>query len=469
VLSKVKRIEMVRVLIKNLTKKYGDVQALKDLSLSIEDKEFFILLGPSGCGKSTALLCIAGLLMPDSGEIWFDNKLVTSPQGDVSLPPQERQVAMVFQDYALYPHMTVFKNIAFPLEVRGESTIEISQRVNTTADLLGIRQLLDRKPKQLSGGQRQRVALGRAIIREPKIFLMDEPLANLDAKLRVYMRVELKKLHQKLETTSVYVTHDQVEAMSLGDRVAVLKDGILQQIATPSELYDAPKNVFVAGFIGSPPMNMLSGRLFEKNESFKIELAKKTFNVDTSKIEGRIIFCAFKDLGGSEEEFSWANVVKALDKHGWLVADEELSAALTSLLDNAQLIRNREKYSLPREAVFIDDEPTKSKLVRVLSTFELPSAIREKVKGKNTSEVVLGFRPEHVVLSKKAQDNALEANVEMMESIGREIHVHLTFGDYPIVAVTTSFENAMIGETVWIVPVEEKIHLFDGKTGEALI
>ncbi len=460
---------MVKVAIKNLTKKYGEVQAVKNLDLDIGDKEFFILLGPSGCGKTTALLCIAGLLKPDAGEIWFDDKLMTSPQRDVYLRPQERGVAMVFQDYALYPHMTVFRNISFPLEVTGTTKNEIETRVKATAELLAISQLLDRKPKQLSGGQRQRVALGRAIVREPKIFLMDEPLANLDAKLRVHMRVELKKLHQRLGTTTVYVTHDQVEAMSLGDRVAVLKDGVLQQVATPNELYDAPKNVFVAGFIGSPPMNMLSGKLLEKDRKLKIEIVKKTFDVDTSKVEGRIIFCAFKDLGGPGEGFSLKDIVRALDKREWSAADEELSAALGSLVDNAQLIKEQEEYSLPKEAVFVDDEITKATLFQVISMFELPSSIREKMKGANTLEVVLGFRPEHVVLSTNSQSNALEAKVEMMESIGREIHVHLTFGDHPIVAVATSVGDAIIGKTVWIIPDKEKIHLFDEKTGETLI
>jgi ABC-type sugar transport system ATPase subunit len=460
---------LVRVAIKNLTKKYGAVQAVKDLDLDIGDKEFFVLLGPSGCGKTTALLCIAGLLRPDDGEIWFDDKLVTSPQSDIYLRPQERGVAMVFQDYALYPHMTVFRNISFPLEVTGTSKNEIETRVKATAELLGMSQLLDRKPKQLSGGQRQRVALGRAIVREPKIFLMDEPLANLDAKLRVYMRVELKKLHQRLGTTTVYVTHDQVEAMSLGDRVAVLRDGVLQQVATPSELYDTPKNVFVAGFIGSPPMNMLSGKLLERDRNLTIELARKTFNVDTSKVEGRIIFCAFKDLGGPGVRFSLTDVARALDERGWHVSDEELPPALGSLVDNAQLVKEREEYCLPKKGVFQYDESAQTGLVQVLTTFELSSSIREKIKSANTLEVVLGFRPEHVVLSRKSQSNALEAKVEIMESIGREIHVHLTFGDYSIVAVAKSVGDAMVGETVWIIPDEEKIHLFDEKTGEALI
>jgi len=459
---------LVKVVIKNLTKKYATVQAVKNLDLDIGDKEFFVLLGPSGCGKTTALLCIAGLLRPDAGEIWFDDKLVTSPQRDVYLRPQERGVAMVFQDYALYPHMTVFRNISFPLEVTGASQNEIERRVKATAELLDISQLLDRKPKQLSGGQRQRVALGRAIVREPKIFLMDEPLANLDAKLRVYMRFELKKLHQRLGTTTVYVTHDQVEAMSLGDRVAVLRDGVLQQVTTPKELYDAPKNVFVAGFIGSPPMNMLSGKLLEKDGNLTIELVKKTFDMDTSKVGGRIIYCAFKDLGGPGVRFSSTDVAKALDERGWHVTDEELSTALDSMVDNAQLVKEREEYCLPKEAVLTGDESAQTRHVQVLATFDLPSSIREKMKDANTLEITLGFRPEDIVLSKNSQSNALEAKVEMMESIGREIHIHLTFGDYPIVAVATAVEDTIIGKTVWMIPNEEKIHVFDGKTGELL-
>jgi multiple sugar transport system ATP-binding protein len=252
---------------------------VENLDLEIRDGEFFILLGPSGCGKSTTLLCVAGLLRPDSGEIWFGNKLVTSVERDVFVTPQKRRVAMVFQDYALYPHMTVFGNIAFPLQVSGKSKTEVETMVKAAAGSLGISHLLDRKPKQLSGGQRQRVALGRAMVREPEVFLMDEPLANLDAKLRVHMRAELKRLHQKLGTTTLYVTHDQVEAMSMGDRIAIQKDGILQQVGKPEEVYDSPRNLFVGGFIGSPAMNMLEGTLVRKNGNIGIDLGVTTFEL----------------------------------------------------------------------------------------------------------------------------------------------------------------------------------------------
>jgi multiple sugar transport system ATP-binding protein len=258
--------EMVSITIKNLTKKYGNVVANRDVSLQIKDKEFFVFLGPSGCGKTTTLLAIAGLIKIDGGEIWIGDELVTSAEKGLHKPPQERGIAMVFQDYAIYPHMTVFGNIAFPLQISNTDKLEIEQRVKKTAELLGISQLLNRKPRQLSGGQRQRVALGRAMVRRPKVFLMDEPLANLDAKLRVQMRTELKKLQLDLGVTTIYVTHDQVEAMTMADRIMVQRDGEIEQIGTPDELYNHPSNLFVAGFIGSPEMNFIDCTLVEEKE-----------------------------------------------------------------------------------------------------------------------------------------------------------------------------------------------------------
>ena len=256
---------MADINIKNLTKIYGKTIAIKDINLEIKDGELFILLGPSGCGKTTTLFSIAGLIKPDSGEIYFGEKVIFSTENKKFERPQDRNLAMVFQDYAIYPHMTVFKNIAFPLEIRKKNKQEIEKRVKSAAERLEISQLLERKPKQLSGGQRQRVALARAIVREPTAFLMDEPLSNLDAKLRVYARAELKRLHKRLETTIVYVTHDQLEAMSIGDKIAILNNGILEQVDTPDNIYNSPKNIFVAGFIGSPPMNMLEGILEQSN------------------------------------------------------------------------------------------------------------------------------------------------------------------------------------------------------------
>ncbi len=243
---------MAKVTIRNLNKKYdGGFHAVKDLNLEIHDKEFMVLVGPSGCGKTTTLRMVAGLEEVTSGEILVGTRVIND------LPPMDRDIAMVFQNYALYPHKSVYQNMAFGLQMRKYPKDEIRKRVQDTAEILGIESLLERKPRQLSGGQRQRVAVGRAIVRHPQVFLFDEPLSNLDAMLRVQMRVELKRLHERLETTAIYVTHDQVEAMTLGDRVVVMKDGWVQQVDEPLELYGKPTNRFVAGFIGSPAMNFI--------------------------------------------------------------------------------------------------------------------------------------------------------------------------------------------------------------------
>jgi multiple sugar transport system ATP-binding protein len=249
---------LAKVLIKQLTKRFGKVVAVDNVDLEVKDKEFVVLLGPSGCGKTTVLRCIAGLETPEEGEMYIGDRLVNG------LEPKERDIAMVFQTYALYPHMTVFQNLAFPLENANVPKAQIKEKVEETAKLLQIDALLERRPKQLSGGQRQRVALGRAMVREPKVFLMDEPLSNLDAKLRVYMRAELKKLQKELGITTIYVTHDQVEAMTMGDRVAILNQGALQQFGKASTIYFHPVNVFVAGFIGTPPTNFFDCNLIKE-------------------------------------------------------------------------------------------------------------------------------------------------------------------------------------------------------------
>ncbi len=251
--------------LKNIYKIYsGGVTAVSDFCLDIEDKEFIVLVGPSGCGKSTTLRMIAGLEEISSGELYIDGKLVND------MAPKDRDIAMVFQNYALYPHMSVFDNMAFGLKLRKVHKDEIKRRVTEAAKILGIEHLLDRKPKALSGGQRQRVALGRAIVREPKVFLMDEPLSNLDAKLRVQMRSEISKLHVKLQTTFIYVTHDQTEAMTMGSRIVVMKDGFIQQVDSPQVLYDKPANIFVAGFMGSPQMNFIDVVLQEQGGKYSL-------------------------------------------------------------------------------------------------------------------------------------------------------------------------------------------------------
>jgi multiple sugar transport system ATP-binding protein len=246
---------MASVAIRDVTKAFGALEVIHGVSVSIGDGEFVVLVGPSGCGKSTLLRMIAGLENITSGEIRIGDRVVNH------LPPKERDIAMVFQNYALYPHMTVAANMAFSLKLRGAPQAEIDRRVNGAADILGLGPLLARYPRQLSGGQRQRVAMGRAIVRDPQVFLFDEPLSNLDAKLRVAMRIEIKELHQRLKTTTVYVTHDQIEAMTMADRIVVMHDGIIEQIGAPLELYDRPQNLFVAGFIGSPAMNLLKGAI----------------------------------------------------------------------------------------------------------------------------------------------------------------------------------------------------------------
>jgi multiple sugar transport system ATP-binding protein len=258
---------MADVALSNVVKRYDEVEAVRGISLQIPDKEFVVLVGPSGCGKSTTLRMIAGLEEVTAGDIVIGGDIVND------VPPKDRDIAMVFQNYALYPHMTVFENMSFGLKLRRVPKADIRARVEQAARILDITDLLARRPKQLSGGQRQRVAMGRAIVRNPKVFLFDEPLSNLDAKLRVQMRTEIKRVHQKVKTTTVYVTHDQVEAMTLADRVVVMNDGRIEQVGRPHDLYHMPKTRFVAGFIGSPAMNFLPGRIEANGDSLKLRLS----------------------------------------------------------------------------------------------------------------------------------------------------------------------------------------------------
>ena len=270
---------MASVTLKNVCKLYaGGVAAVTDFSLEIQDKEFVVLVGPSGCGKSTTLRMIAGLEEITQGEIYIGDTLANH------IPPKDRDIAMVFQNYALYPHMTVFENMAFGLRMRKTPKEEIRRRVEEAAEILDISYLLDRKPKAMSGGQRQRVALGRAIVRNPQVFLLDEPLSNLDAKLRAQMRTEISKLHQRLGATFIYVTHDQTEAMTMGDRIVVMKDGFMQQVDIPQNLYDRPDNMFVAGFMGSPPMNFVEVVL-QKEEGYRLTFGACSLALPGEKIQ----------------------------------------------------------------------------------------------------------------------------------------------------------------------------------------
>ncbi|MEM6760059.1 MAG: sn-glycerol-3-phosphate ABC transporter ATP-binding protein UgpC [Pseudomonadota bacterium] len=279
---------MAEIILKNLTKRWGDFIGVDDQSLHIEDQEFLVLLGPSGCGKTTTMRMIAGLEEPTKGEVWIGDRMVNDDL------PKDRDVAMVFQNYGLYPHMSVFENIAYPLRVRGTAKAEIEPRVQRAAEQVELTAFLDRKPKALSGGQRQRVALARAIVRTPKVFLMDEPLSNLDAKLRVTMRAELKHLSRQLKITTVYVTHDQIEAMTLADRVAVMKTGVIQQLGTPDEIYNDPANLFVAGFIGSPAMNLIEGGI--EDGRFKTDTGISVANVARRDQGGVVLGVRADDL-----------------------------------------------------------------------------------------------------------------------------------------------------------------------------
>ena len=313
---------MAEVSIENVTKVYpGGVVAVKDASLVVNDKEFLVLVGPSGCGKSTTLRMIAGLEEITKGLIRIGQRIVND------VPPKDRDIAMVFQNYALYPHMSVYKNMAFGLKLRGYPRAEIEARVQEAAKILGITTLLDRKPKALSGGQKQRVAVGRAIVRKPAAFLFDEPLSNLDAKLRVEMRAELAKLHHRLQTTTIYVTHDQVEAMTLGDRIVVMNDGLIQQVAPPLILYDYPANIFVAGFIGTPAMNFLKGAIVGRGDrayfSFNGLNVKLTRDL-ASRVEGYI---------GKDVTFGIRPENVMVKGHTNLAEDENVVASQVSVVE----------------------------------------------------------------------------------------------------------------------------------------
>ena len=309
---------MASVVLKNVYKRYeGNVIAVSDFNIEIADKEFIILVGPSGCGKSTTLRMIAGLEEISDGECYIGDRLVNDVQ------PKDRDIAMVFQNYALYPHMSVYDNMAFGLKLRKFPKDEIKRRVTEAAKILDITHLLERKPKALSGGQRQRVALGRAIVRDPKVFLMDEPLSNLDAKLRVQMRVEISKLHQRLNTTFIYVTHDQTEAMTMGTRIVVMKDGFIQQIDSPTELYMHPVNTFVAGFIGMPPMNFVPAKLSVAGDAvslslygFTITLPEKYSVPEVKAYDGKDVIMGVRSEAISDEaSFVEANKSCAFKAH----------------------------------------------------------------------------------------------------------------------------------------------------------
>jgi multiple sugar transport system ATP-binding protein len=357
---------VAKVTLEHIWKRYtGDVVAVHDVSLEARDQEFLVLVGPSGCGKTTTLRMVAGLEDISEGSISIGDRVVNN------LSPKDRDIAMVFQSYALYPHMNVYKNMAFGLEMRKTPKPEIQKRVNEAAEILGIKQFLDRKPKQLSGGQRQRVALGRAIVREPAVFLMDEPLSNLDAKLRVQTRADIIKLAQRLKTTVMYVTHDQTEAMTMGHRIAVMKDGFLMQLDTPSILYDYPTNTFVAGFIGSPSMNLMAGT---------IEVSGNTVTV--------------KGPG----------------------------------------------FSMP-----------------------MPESLAAAARQQDSREVLLGIRPEHILITRSLNGqaaNKMDVTIEVVEHLGSELQVHLKQADSVLTAKFHADEDVTPGQNLEVTLDPDNMHLF---------
>jgi len=313
---------MANVILKNLTKKFKEVTAVDNVNIEIKDKEFAVLVGPSGCGKTTTLRAIAGLEEATSGEIYIGDRLVNDVQ------PKDRDIAMVFQNYALYPHMDVYNNMAFGLKLRKFPKKEIDQRVQDAAEILGIENLLKRKPKQLSGGQRQRVAVGRAIVRKPKVFLFDEPLSNLDAKLRVAMRAEISKLHRRLEATIIYVTHDQVEAMTMATRIFIMNEGRVHQIGAPLEVYRKPNNKFVAGFIGSPAMNFIDSKIVKENGDYFIDA--ENFKVKAPQA----FYSKIADYAGKEVIFG----VRPEDLHDKQFISQITPSALNTINTKAEVI-----------------------------------------------------------------------------------------------------------------------------------
>jgi len=359
----------MKIVFKHLSKYFGKVKAVDDLNLEVGDGEFVALLGPSGCGKTTILLMIAGIYKPTKGLIYFDERVVNN------LLPKDRKIGMVFQSYALYPHMTVFDNIAYPLKLKKVHRKETKERVQRVADMMGIGELVDRKPAQLSGGQQQRVALARALIKEPEILLLDEPLSNLDARLRIMMRSELKRLQKDLGITTIFVTHDQLEALTMADRVAVVSLGCFQQFSTPDELYNHPKNLFVAGFIGSPPINFI--------------------NVSLKKSDGSFF------------------------------------------------LKSRD-FEIP-----------------------LPQELGSKAGNNSTSsEVILGIRPEHILIDEK---EGIDTEIYVVEPLGREILVSAKLGDSMIKVLTSPPFKANMGDRVRLSFNLDKIMLFDKKTEKSLL
>ena len=429
----------------NINKIYdNNVQAVFDFNLEVQDKEFIVFVGPSGCGKSTTLRMVAGLEEITSGDLYIDDKLVNN------LEPKDRDIAMVFQNYALYPHMTVYENMAFSLKLKKIPRDEISRRVEEAANILGLSQYLNRKPKALSGGQRQRVALGRAIVRHPKVFLMDEPLSNLDAKLRVQMRTEIAKIHKKVGATTIYVTHDQTEAMTMASRIVVMKDGYVQQIGTPREVYNMPANVFVGGFIGSPAMNFFKGKLSknsfiitdENNQETKIVLDKEKVKILNDFIKDKEI----KINQTFEENLNSLN--------------NEYEEERNKLVN--QNIPQEHKKKLEAREKNIENLDVKYQEEKENLTNE------HDLQLKNLHEIILGVRPEDIYvendINNKNPSTTINIECDVAELLGHETIVYGYIGGQRVVIKTSSANEINQGDKLIYQFDMNKVHFFDPTT-----
>ena len=416
----------------NINKIYdNNVQAVFDFNLEVQDKEFIVFVGPSGCGKSTTLRMIAGLEEITDGELYIDGKLVND------VHPKDRDIAMVFQSYALYPHMSVYENMAFGLRIKRMPKEEIDQRINAAAETLGLIPYLKRKPKALSGGQRQRVALGRAIVREPKVFLMDEPLSNLDAKLRVQMRGEITKIHQRVGAITIYVTHDQTEAMTMADRIVIMKDGYIQQIGTPEEVYNRPANIFVAGFIGSPSMNFFKGEYSNGRVTLKEGF---DFSLEKEQIK-------------KHDEY----YVKQLE-----VYKQKVEARTQQIEEENERLTKKKKPLIEKEN---DEEYIKLQDL-VLKT--------ENIIENKTHEVVVGVRPEDIYLaddpSAENKSEEFSMDCDMSELLGHEriVYGYLKDDERVVVKISAKY-NVQQGDTNKYVLNLKSTHIFDGDSTENIL
>ena len=424
---------MASVKLINVNKVYdNNVQAVFDFNLDIEDKEFIVFVGPSGCGKSTTLRMIAGLEEISDGELYIDDLLSNE------LAPKDRDIAMVFQNYALYPHMTVYENMAFGLKNRHISKEEINERVLEAAEILGITEYLDRKPKALSGGQCQRVALGRAIVRQAKVFLMDEPLSNLDAKLRVQMRSQIIKLHKRIGATTIYVTHDQTEAMTMADRIVVMKAGFIQQIGTPREIYNNPANKFVAGFMGSPSMNFAN--------------AKLTLNDVT--------------LGEYKINFSKEQKDKLLGYYKTKL-DNETSKLVAYQNKLEELHTRLEEPNLKKDDINRINKMIKKASAIIEHSSEVSNDIKALLNNESV-DTILGIRPEDISLSLDKLDNYYEVRVDVSELLGKEQIVHFEIDKQELLANLSAKYEVSMGDALYVSLDNKYIHIFDKESEETI-